>query len=301
VEVGMIGLGRMGGNMAKRLGGAGHRVVAYDPSPAAVAAAAEAGSAGTRSLAELVAKLSRPRAVWVMVPAGEATDQTIETLTQLLEPGDLVIDGGNSRYMDSQRHGRRLGERGIAFLDCGTSGGIWGLSEGYCLMIGGSAEAVDRARPLFEALAPRDGWLHTGPVGSGHYVKMIHNGIEYGMLQAYAEGFELLGAHEFELDLRAIAELWQHGGVVRSWLLELAARALAENPRLDGVRGYVEDSGEGRWTVEEAVRLGVPVPALAFSLFERFRSRQEDAWGDRFIAVVRNQFGGHAVRKTGTS
>ena len=298
VEVGMVGLGRMGGNMAKRLLGGGHRIVAFEPSPEAVAGAVEAGATGAKSLADLVSKLTAPRTVWLMVPAGRITDTTIETLSHILENGDAVIDGGNSRYTDSRHHGRLLAERGIDFLDCGTSGGIWGLQEGYCLMIGGDEATFARYAPLFACLAPANGFLYTGPVGSGHYVKMIHNGIEYGMLEAYAEGFELLAGHEFQLDLPAIADLWQHGSVIRSWLLELAAAALKKDPKLERIRGYVEDSGEGRWTVEEAIRLGVPVPALAFSLFERFRSRQEDAWSDRFIAALRNQFGGHAVKES---
>ena len=297
LQVGMVGLGRMGGNMARRLILGGHPVVAFDPDPAAVAAAAEAGAAPARSLADLVSQLTAPRTVWIMVPAGLPTDKTVETLSHILEEGDTVIDGGNSRYTDSQRHGRLLAARGVEFLDCGTSGGVWGLQEGYCLMVGGSEAAFAHCSPVFSTLAPTGGVLHTGPVGSGHYVKMIHNGIEYGMLEAYAEGFELLAGHEFPLDLAAIADLWQHGSVVRSWLLDLAGDALKKDPRLEGIRGYVEDSGEGRWTVEEAIRLGVPVPALAFSLFERFRSRQEDAWSDRFIAALRNEFGGHAVRR----
>jgi len=293
----MVGLGRMGGNMVKRLLGGGHQVVAFDPDPGAVAAGVEAGATGAKSLADMVSKLSVPRTVWIMVPAGPATETTVTTLSHILEHGDIVIDGGNSRYTDSQRHGRLLAERGVDFLDCGTSGGIWGLQEGYCLMIGGDEKPFARCAPLFECLAPADGFLRTGPVGSGHYVKMIHNGIEYGMLEAYAEGFELMAGHEFDLDLPAIADLWQHGSVVRSWLLELAEEALKKDPKLERIRGYVEDSGEGRWTVEEAIRLGVPVPALAFSLFERFRSRQQDAWSDRFIAALRNQFGGHAVKE----
>ena len=297
LQVGMVGLGRMGGNMARRLILGGHPVVAFDPDPAAVSAAAEAGAAPARSLADLVSQLRAPRTVWLMVPAGPPTAKTVETLSHILEEGDTVIDGGNSRYTDSQRHGRLLAARGVEFLDCGTSGGVWGLQEGYCLMVGGAEAAFARCSPLFTTLAPAGGVLHTGPVGSGHYVKMIHNGIEYGMLEAYAEGFELLAGHEFPLDLAAIADLWQHGSVVRSWLLDLAEDALKKDPRLEGIRGYVEDSGEGRWTVEEAIRLGVPVPALAFSLFERFRSRQEDAWSDRFIAALRNEFGGHAVRR----
>lgn len=299
MEVGMVGLGRMGGNMAKRLMQGGHQVVAFDPNPQAVATSVEAGATGAKSLTDLVSKLSTPRTVWIMVPAGEVTDVTVTTLGHILEKGDTVIDGGNSRYTDSQRHGELLAQRGIDFLDCGTSGGIWGLQEGYCLMIGGEEKPFARCQCLFETLAPANGFLRTGPVGSGHYVKMIHNGIEYGMLEAYAEGFELLAGHEFPLDLAGIADLWQHGSVVRSWLLDLAEDALKKDPRLEGIRGYVEDSGEGRWTVEEAIRLGVPVPALAFSLFERFRSRQQDAWSDRFIAALRNEFGGHAIKRTG--
>ncbi len=297
VQVGMIGLGRMGRNMAERLVRGGHEVVGFDRNPEAVAAAAPAGVAGATSLADLVARCQARRVCWVMLPAGDPTEQAVETLAHVLEPGDTVVDGGNSRYTDSRRRGHRLADRGIHFLDCGTSGGIWGLAEGYCLMVGGEAEAFRHVEPVLATLAPEHGYLHTGPVGSGHYVKMIHNGIEYGMLEAYAEGFELMDTHEYPLDLPAIAELWQHGSVVRSWLLELAAGALREHPGLEGIRGYVEDSGEGRWTVEEAIRLGVPLPALAFSLFERFRSRQEDAWSDRFIAALRQQFGGHAVRR----
>jgi 6-phosphogluconate dehydrogenase len=296
----MVGLGRMGGNMARRLLHAGHRVVGFDPNPQAREAAAQAGAEAARSLADLVAALAAPRLVWVMVPAGQPTEEAIGQLAGLLAPGDLVVDGGNSHYRDSQRRAQLLAERGIEFVDCGTSGGVWGLQEGYCLMVGGSAAAFTRAEPALAALAAEGGYLHVGPVGAGHYVKMIHNGIEYGVLQAYAEGFELLATHEFELDLRAIAALWQRGSVIRSWLLELAERALAKDPRLEGIRGYVEDSGEGRWTVQEAIRLGVPVPALAFSLFARFRSRQEDAWSDRFIAALRAEFGGHPVRRAGS-
>ena len=293
----MVGLGRMGGNMTLRLLGGGHRVVVYDPDAKATQAVAAQGAVVACDLGELVAHLTPPRAVWVMVPAGEATQATLDALAGLLQAGDVVIDGGNSRYTDTQRRAATLAEAGLTLLDAGTSGGIWGLREGYCLMVGGQEAACQRLAPIFTTLAPDAGYLRTGPAGSGHYVKMIHNGIEYGMLEAYAEGFELMAAHEYDLDLSAIAELWQHGSVVRSWLLELAGRALAEDPRLEGIRGYVEDSGEGRWTVEEAIRLGVPLPALAFSLFERFRSRQEDAWSDRFIAALRNQFGGHAVRR----
>jgi 6-phosphogluconate dehydrogenase len=292
----MVGLGRMGANMARRLAEGGHTVIGFDRSPESRAALEGAGLATVESLEDLCPRLEAPRAVWLMVPAGGPTDASIEALGGLLAPGDMVIDGGNSRYTDSQRRAQRLAERGIAFLDCGTSGGIWGLQEGYCLMIGGERAAFSRAEPLFATLAPDGGYLHTGPVGSGHFVKMVHNGIEYGMLEAYAEGFGLMAAHELDLDLAAIARLWEHGSVIRSWLLELGADALGKDARLEGIQGYVEDSGEGRWTVEESIRLGVPTPGLAFALFERFRSRQADAWGDRFIAALRKEFGGHAVR-----
>ena len=294
----MVGLGRMGANMAKRLVQSGHQVVGFDRSPEARQAAVDSGATAAASLEDLVVQLSAPRIVWVMVPAGDPTETAIMDLRQTLQDGDLIIDGGNSRYTDSQARARALKESGIAFLDCGTSGGVWGLQEGYCLMVGGDPDSFRRARPLFACLAPDNGYLHVGPVGAGHFAKMVHNGIEYGMLQAYAEGFELMASHELPLDLPAIATLWMHGSVVRSWLLELAGEALRKDPDLRGIRGYVEDSGEGRWTVQEAIRLGVSVPALAFSLFERFRSRQEDAWSDRFIAALRNEFGGHAVRRT---
>ena len=298
MEVGLVGLGRMGANMAKRWLQHGHRVVGFDPDSGARRAVVEAGGMAVASLEELVAQLSTPRTVWVMVPSGQPAEITIAALGGGLHRGDLIIDGGNCLYTDSQRRARELAEHGVGFLDCGTSGGVWGLQEGYCLMVGGEAEAFARAEPLFASLAPTNGYLHVGPAGAGHFTKMVHNGIEYGMLQAYAEGFELMAAHELPLNLAAIAELWLHGSVVRSWLLELASDALRKDPGLEGIRGYVEDSGEGRWTVQEAVRLGVPVPALAFALFERFRSREADAFGDRFIAALRKEFGGHAVRPT---
>ena len=297
MRLGMVGLGRMGANMARRLAEGGHTVVGCDPSEAARAALQGDRLEVAATLEAVCGALAAPRVVWVMVPAGEATNLTIGTLAGLLAPGDLVIDGGNSRYTDSQRHARELAEHGVGFLDCGTSGGVWGLQEGYCLMVGGDREAFARAEPLFATLAPDHGYLHTGPVGSGHLVKMVHNGIEYGLLEAYAEGFGLMAAHELDLDLAAIARLWEHGSVIRSWLLELGASALERDARLEGIQGYVEDSGEGRWTVEESIRLGIPTPALAFALFERFRSRQADAWGDRFIAALRKEFGGHAVRQ----
>lgn len=299
MRLGMIGLGRMGANMARRLAEGGHEVVGFDPSAQARAALQGDRLDTADSMEALCAALPQPRTVWVMVPAGEPTNVSIQALAAHLAKGDLVIDGGNSRYTDSQRHGKVLAEHGVGFLDCGTSGGVWGLQEGYCLMVGGERDAFARAEPLFATLAPDKGYLHTGPVGSGHLVKMVHNGIEYGLLEAYAEGFGLMAAHEFDLDLAAIARLWEHGSVIRSWLLELGASALERDARLEGIQGYVEDSGEGRWTVEEAIRLSIPTPGLAFALFERFRSRQNDAWADRFIAALRKEFGGHAVRSRG--
>ena len=292
----MVGLGRMGGNMTKRLLQHGHEVVAWARDPEMVRAAEADGAVGATGLDDMVAKLDAPRVVWVMVPAGDATRSTTRALGDLLEPGDTVVDGGNNRYTESQADAARLAERGIAFVDAGVSGGVWGLKNGYCLMVGGEAGAVQRLEPVLEALAPVDGWSHVGPPGAGHYVKMIHNGIEYGMLQAYAEGFALLdAATELDLDLHDVARLWNRGSVVRSWLLELAELALADQDSFRGIRGYVEDSGEGRWTVEEAVDRAVAAPVIAASLFARFSSRDEQAFGARIIAALRNQFGGHAV------
>jgi 6-phosphogluconate dehydrogenase len=297
----MIGLGRMGANMTKRLVAGGHRVVAHDRSPDAVQAAAADGATAASSLDELKEKLAPPRAVWVMVPAGAPTEQTISALADRLDAGDLVIDGGNSNYRETVRRGALLAETGVDLLDCGTSGGVWGLEEGYCLMIGGPKGAVDRVTSIFETLAPEAdrGWAHVGPVGAGHYVKMIHNGIEYGMMQALAEGFAILEKkEEFGLDLANVAELWRHGSVVRSWLLDLTARALEENPQLDGIAPWVSDSGEGRWTVFEAVDLDVPAPVITHSLLARLRSRSDDSFSDKLLAAMRNQFGGHAIKQT---
>jgi 6-phosphogluconate dehydrogenase len=295
----MIGLGRMGANMTKRLIRGGHRVIGHDRSADARKEAAASGAVPVERIEDLAGKLAAPRAVWVMVPSGSPTEETLGKLSRVLDPGDLVIDGGNSNYKDTMRRGAMLRERGLRFLDAGTSGGIWGLSEGYCLMIGGEAADVERTRPIFETLAPAPdrGWAHVGPTGSGHFVKMIHNGVEYGMMQAMAEGFAILQKKkEFELDLAAIAELWRHGSVVRSWLLDLTARAFAENPSLEGIAPWVSDSGEGRWTVAEAVELDVAAPVITLSLLSRLRSRDADSFSDKLLAAMRNQFGGHAIK-----
>jgi len=300
MQLGMIGLGRMGGNMTERLLRGGHDVVVWDRAPEAVAKSVALGAAGAADLADLVQRLAAPRVVWIMVPAGKPVDDTIEALLATLAPGDTIIDGGNSNFHDTMRRAERCRARGVELVDAGTSGGIWGLENGYCLMVGGDAAAVRRCEPIFRTLAPPDGYQHVGPSGSGHYVKMVHNGIEYGMLQAYAEGYEILHAsRDFPgLDLRAIAAVWNHGSVVRSWLNELAERAFAKEPDLESLRGYVEDSGEGRWTVQEAIDLDVPAPVITLSLLARFRSRQADSFGAKVIAALRNEFGGHAVKKT---
>jgi 6-phosphogluconate dehydrogenase len=287
MQIGFVGLGRMGGNMVERLRRGDHEVIGYDRNPAVSEVA---------SLAELVSRLVPPRTVWVMVPAGDPTEQTIQELSTLLGKGDLIVDGGNSRFRDSVRRADELAARGLLFLDAGTSGGIWGLKEGYCLMVGGSEEAFRRIEPALKTLAPEDGYAHVGPCGAGHFTKMVHNGIEYAMLQAYAEGFEILKASSFQPDLHQLAHLWNRGSVVRSWLLELAESAFAKDPDLSKIRGYVDDSGEGRWTVLEAVNESVPAPAIAASLFARFASRQEDSFAMRVIAALRNEFGGHAVK-----
>ena len=300
MELGMIGLGRMGGNMAQRLLQGGHRVVAFDPRAESVQALERHGAAAAASLASMVEQLSAPRAVWVMVPAGEPTEKTVVELSDLLSSGDVVIDGGNSNYKDSTRRAAELKTRGISFLDAGTSGGVWGLKEGYSLMVGGDQGAFQRLEPIFQALAPGPdrGYGYVGPAGAGHFVKMVHNGIEYGMMQAYAEGFELMGAkEEFGLDLARIAQIWRHGSVVRSWLLDLTANALEEDADLSGLQPYVDDSGEGRWTVQESIDLAVPTPVITLSLQARFRSRQDNSFGARLLAAMRNQFGGHAVRR----
>ena len=298
MQLAMIGLGRMGGNMTERLMRGGHTVVAYDRDPATVQKYEQMGATPAADLAQVVGKLQAPRIIWIMVPAGKPVDDTIDTLLPQLAPGDILIDGGNSMYKDSRARAERLATKQIAFIDAGTGGGIWGLENGYCLMVGGDTTAVKHCEPIFLTLAPKDGYLHVGPPGAGHYVKMVHNGIEYGLLQAYAEGYEVLAASKKypELDLRAIAELWQHGSVVRSWLNELAVDAFAKDPRLSALKGYVADSGEGRWTVQEAIDEDVPAPVITLSLQTRFRSRQADSFGAKVIAALRNEFGGHAVK-----
>jgi 6-phosphogluconate dehydrogenase len=297
MRIGMIGLGRMGANMTERLLRGGHSVVAYDLNADSVRRAAELGAVPAFSLDELVQKLDVPRTAWMMIPAGEPVDEAVESLSSKLSPGDLLIDGGNSRYTDSIRRADELSAKGIHFMDVGVSGGIWGLREGYCLMTGGDKADFDHVEPALRTLAPEDGYAYVGAHGAGHFTKMVHNGIEYGMLEAYGEGFELLKSSPFDLDLDQIASLWQHGSVVRSWLLELAARAFKNDPDLSGIRGYVEDSGEGRWTVQEAINLSVPVPVIALSLFRRFASRQEESFSAKVIAALRHEFGGHRVEK----
>ena len=299
----MIGLGRMGGNMARRLLHGGHRVVVYDRDSDAMAAAAAAGGATAPSTPALVQRLAPPRAVWLMLPAGPVTDAVMDELAGLLAPGDAIIDGGNANYKDTMRRGENLAARGIHLLDAGTSGGVWGLVNGYALMVGGNADAYRRLEPVFQTLAPApdQGLAHVGPTGAGHFTKMVHNGVEYALMQAYAEGFELLQSRQddFGLDLLAIAKSWQHGSVVRSWLLDLAVRALETDPRLESLSAYVDDSGEGRWTVHESVEQAVPTPVITAALYQRFRSRQEEPFGARLLAALRNQFGGHAVRASG--
>lgn len=300
MEVAMVGLGKMGLNMATRLVRGGHRVVGFARTAATVQEAVDLGTEGAHSLEEVVSKLNAPRIVWVMVPAGKATDATIEQLSSLLSKGDIIIDGGNSNYKDDALHAALLEPRGIDFIDCGTSGGIWGLQEGYSLMIGGKPEVAKKLQPIFETLAPAPdkGWGHVGPHGAGHYVKMIHNGIEYGMMQAFAEGFSILKSkEEFGLDLAQISKIWQHGSVVRSWLLDLAARALEEDANLSEIKPWVADSGEGRWTVFESIDLDVPAPVITLALQMRFASRDEENYTARMLAALRNQFGGHAVKK----
>ena len=300
MQIGMVGLGRMGGNMAERLMRGGRHVVVFDASAAAVHASAGKGAEAASSLEDVVKRLRAPRTLWVMVPAGEVTEKTVAALTGLLSKGDTLIDGGNSNYKESQARASAASARGVDFLDVGTSGGIWGLENGYCLTVGGSRAAFDRNLPIFQALAPAAdrGFVYAGPSGAGHYVKMVHNGIEYGMMQAFAEGFELLAAKkELNLDLAAVAENWRHSSVVRSWLLDLTAAALREDTGLESLSSYVDDSGEGRWTVQESVDLAVPAPVITAALQTRFRSRQENPLGGRVLAAMRQKFGGHAVKK----
>jgi 6-phosphogluconate dehydrogenase len=300
MQLAMIGLGRMGGNMVERLMRNGHSLVVYDRSADAMAKYAKLGAARADDLATVVSSLQGRRVVWIMVPAGEPVDQTIAELRPHLSPGDVIIDGGNSNFHDTMRRGQELASSQIEFIDSGTSGGIWGLENGYCLMVGGSDGAVKYCEPIFTSLAPPNGYAHVGPTGAGHYVKMVHNGIEYGLLQAYAEGYEILNASKLfpKLDLAQIAEVWQHGSVVRSWLNELAATAFRRDATLADLKGWVADSGEGRWTVQEAIDLDVPAPVITLSLQTRFRSRQADSFGAKVIAALRNEFGGHAVQKT---
>lgn len=298
MELGFIGLGKMGMNMVIRLRRDQHRMVVYDRSTELITQAEGHGCVGASSLADLVSKLSAPRAVWIMVPSGAPTEETVQAVAALLKPGDTIIDGGNTRFHDDVRRAAELKKQGLHYVDAGTSGGIWGLTIGYCLMIGGEDSAVQRLAPVFKTLAPESGWAHVGGAGAGHYVKMVHNGIEYSMMQGYAEGFELMAKSDYKLDLARIADLWMHGSVVRSWLLELAAGALKQDPKLEHLKGYVQDSGEGRWMIADAIEKDVPVPTLTTALFTRFRSRQEESFAEKMLAALRNAFGGHAVRRT---
>ncbi|MEZ0356300.1 phosphogluconate dehydrogenase (NAD(+)-dependent, decarboxylating) [Mycobacterium sp. SA01] len=296
MQLGLVGLGKMGFNMRQRLREGGHEVIGYDPRPEVT---------DVPTLAALAEALSAPRVIWVMVPSGPITDDTISSLAEVLSPGDLVVDGGNSKYTEDGRHAELLGKNGISFVDAGVSGGIWGLAEGYGLMVGGSDEDVARVMPIFDTLRPpgdlADGFVHAGPVGAGHYAKMVHNGIEYGLMMAYAEGYELLAAEPLITDTQAVIQAWTNGTVVRSWLQQLLAKALKEDPAFDAISGYTEDSGEGRWTVEEAIRHRVPMPVIAASLFARFASRQEDSPTMKAVSALRNQFGGHAVKRVSVS
>jgi 6-phosphogluconate dehydrogenase len=303
MQIGFIGLGRMGANMVRRLVRDGHTVVAHNRTVEKAHELATEESAGGHDLTaadsveELVGKLAKPRIAWIMVPAGDATEEQIRELLEHLEPGDTIVDGGNTNFHDDVRRHAQCAEQGVRYVDAGVSGGIWGLANGFCLMVGGDREAVEPIEPAFRSLAPENGYLHAGPPGAGHYVKMVHNGIEYGLMQAYAEGFEIMHASEYPLDLGAIAELWNHGSVVRSWLLELAVDAFKRNgPDLENLKGWVADSGEGRWTVQEAIDRDVPAPVITLSLLTRFRSRQEDSYGAKVLAALRNEFGGHAVK-----
>jgi 6-phosphogluconate dehydrogenase len=298
MEVAMVGLGRMGGNMARRLLRGGHRVVVWNRTFEKAEELAAEGAEAVRELSDLAAAIDAPRAIWLMLPHGAATDDAIATLLPHLQKGDIIIDGGNSPFTHDQERGPKLAEQGIRYLDAGTSGGVWGLDVGYCLMVGGDKSAYDQIEPVLKTLAPPGhGYEYMGGYGAGHFVKMVHNGIEYGMMQSYAEGFELLNESGFDLDLASIADLWNQGSVVRSWLLELAADAFAKDPGLEKITGYVEDTGEGRWTVQQAIEHSVPMPVIAMSLFMRFRSRQPDSFGGKVLAALRNEFGGHAVKE----
>jgi len=297
MQIGFIGLGRMGANMVRRLIKDGHEVTVFNRTPEKIKQIEKEGATGAGSIPELIAKLPAPKIVWVMVPAGDVTNEIVREAARELKPGDIIIDGGNSNYKNSIGLSEELKKNKIHFFDCGTSGGIWGLKNGYCLMIGGPEEVFSQLEPIFKSLAPQNGYLRTGPAGAGHFVKMIHNGIEYGLLQAYAEGFQIMEASDYKLDFEKISQLWNQGSVVRSWLLELAEDAFKKDPKLKGLKGYVEDSGEGRLMVEDAIEKNVPAPVITLSLLARLRSRQEDSFGDKVIAALRNEFGGHAVKK----
>ena len=296
MRIAMIGLGRMGLNMTIRLIKGGHQVIGYDPTPQALAKAARAGARKAGSLEDVARQLKSPRVVWLMIPAGRPVWEAVDKLSGLLSPGDMVVDGGNSHYKDAARHSQTLGRRGISFMDVGVSGGIWGLKDGYCLMAGGQARDFRRLEPALRTLAPKDGYALIGPTGAGHYAKMVHNGVEYAMMQGYAEGFALARSSPFKIDLRGLCRLWSRGSVVRSWLLELAEEAFRKDPQLKGLHGWVADSGEGRWTVLDSVERGVPTPAITMALYERFRSRMRDSFEDKVLAALRQEFGGHAVR-----
>ena len=296
MRIGFIGLGRMGANMVRRLVRDGHEVVAFNRTPEKTREIMTEGAEGAFSVAELVAGLPAPRAVWIMVPAGDATEAMLDELMELLEPGDTIVDGGNTNFHDDVRRHAKVGAKGLKYVDAGTSGGVWGLKNGYCLMVGGDREAVEPLEPVFRTLAPADGYAHVGGPGAGHYVKMVHNGIEYGLMQAYAEGFEILHASDYGLDLAQIAGIWRYGSVVRSWLLELLVDALGKGQDFPGVKGWVADSGEGRWTVQEAMERDVPAPIITLSLQARLRSRQDESYGAKVLAALRNEFGGHAIK-----
>ena len=297
MEIGFVGLGKMGMNMVTRLQRDAHRVVVYDRAPDLIKEAEGRGCTGASSLAAMVPKLAAPRVVWIMVPSGGPTEETIQAVAAMLQAGDAIVDGGNTKFHDDLRRAAELKKKGIHYVDVGTSGGIWGLKLGYCLMVGGEEAVAKRLEPIFKTLAPEGGWGYMGGHGAGHYVKMVHNGIEYSMMQGYAEGFELMSKSEYRLDLAQIAELWMRGSVVRSWLLELTAGALKQDPKLDGLTGYVQDSGEGRWTILDAIEKDVPVPTLTAALFTRFRSRQRESFAEKMLAAMRRAFGGHSVRQ----
>ena len=296
MRIGFVGLGRMGANMVRRLVRDGHEVVAFNRTPEKTREIMTEGVEGAFSLDELVGKLPAPRAVWIMVPAGDATEAMIAALMGLLAPGDTIVDGGNTNFHDDVRRHAMVAEKGLKYVDAGTSGGVWGLQVGYCMMVGGDRDAVDPLEPIFRSLAPADGYAHVGGPGAGHYVKMVHNGIEYGLMQAYAEGFEIMHASEYDLDLTQVSGIWRYGSVVRSWLLDLLYDALSKNPDFDGIKDWVADSGEGRWTVQEAIDRDVPAPVITLSLQARFRSRQDESYGAKVLAALRNEFGGHAVK-----